>query len=223
MSSYKVNLKPGGVSGRNVGVGVQLQKQVVGQDAAAPVPTQLSVYVATISNTLDLPIVANISNGAGFSESLVLGANEYTDIAPGEYIVTGDAIDDNGTPLLLNTYNNPATIAEAGHACIFAVFAAEPSTAPGLNLEIQSSGGPDFNGDLNSGNIVLVIRNAADEVVVTTGGGNGFPAFGSGPAGTYTAGVFSDNTGGIYDISGGGSLTGIVGDTLTFTFHGNVI
>ena len=233
MSSYKVVLKPGGVGGRNVGVGVRLQKKVASASGSAsgtggggggtPGLSLLSVYVAIISNSANLVADVNVSDGAGFSQAITDAGNHvFADVQPGTYTVTANNIvDGGGNTLVAYVFSSPAILAPDEHACIFVVYAAEPGTGPGLILKIVSDGGIDFGGDVFTGNIVLVIRNAANEVVVTTAGNN-FPASGFGPAGTYTASVFSNSTGGTYIITGGGSQTGAAGDTLTFNFHGGL-
>ena len=141
MSSYKIVLKPGGVGGRNVGVGVRLQKRIArtvtgggggtgGGAGGTPGLSLLSVYVAIISNDSNLVADVNVSDGAGFSQAITgAGDHVFADVQPGTYTVTANNIvDGGGNTLVASVFNSPAALAADEHACIFVVYAAEAAT-----------------------------------------------------------------------------------------------
>lgn len=231
MSSYKVVLKPGGVGGRNVGVGVRLQKKVAGASGSASGGggggtsglSLLSVYVAIISNESNLVADVNVSDGAGFSQSITdAGDHVFADVQPGAYTVTANNIvDGSGNTLVASIFNSPAQLLADEHACLFVVYAAAPGAAPGVVIRIRTDGAPDFGGDVNAGNIILGVRNASGDIVLQTTPGNSNVA-GTFPPGTYSGGVVGGNAS-LYTVTGGGTVTGGVGDSFVFVIHGESI
>lgn len=225
MSSYKIKLVPGGISGKKVGAGITMTKadRSASPGNSTPGGGRLSVFVAIISSAANpIPDVL-ASDGAGFSEVInTAGDHVFADVQPGTYTVTANDIDDgNGNTLIGNVYQSPATLLPDEHACIFVAYCAN-ATVNGVNLILEVFEDPDFAGSVFGGAIVLGIVNSANDVVARSDT-DVIPISSFGPAGDYTAVVLADNSNGAFAISGLTTLTGVNGDTLTWTVIGNLI
>jgi hypothetical protein len=131
LSSYKITLKPGGVSGRNVGVGVRLQKKAVsvtGDTGTAlevvPAPTVLEV---TIIHPIAVTTQSVQITGPDAFDQTITESTEITPIAAGDYVITAAPV----TGYAARVFTSPATVIDAEKTCAFVIYDANQTGGGG--------------------------------------------------------------------------------------------
>lgn len=124
MSSYKVVLKPGGVGGRNVGVGLKLQRiprnvPLAGpNDPVAPASTKLDVSIVYPTGMTGHTVTINGPNG--FSETISADTT-FTPIAAGEYSISAAAVSGH----TVRIFTSPTTVPDGATECVLVVYDVE--------------------------------------------------------------------------------------------------
>jgi hypothetical protein len=121
LSSYKVTLVPGGVSGKDVGVGINMVK-VPSLEAAA---SGSSNVVAT-STSLEVTIIhpsgmvgASIQiNGPGGFDQTIAETTLFDPIIAGDYTIVAAAVSGHN----VRVFSSPATVPDPGKTCAFVIY-----------------------------------------------------------------------------------------------------
>lgn len=122
MSSYKVVLKPGGVGGRNVGVGIKLAKkpllspeEIAALSAVVPVSTSLEVTVIYPVGMIGASV--RITGPDAFDQTIV-NTMMFDAIAAGDYIIVAAAVAGH----TVRVFTSPKSVPQGRKTCAMVIY-----------------------------------------------------------------------------------------------------
>ena len=122
MSSYKVVLKPGGVGGRNVGVGIKLAKkpllspeEIAALSAVVPVSTSLEVTVIYPVGMIGASV--QITGPDAFDQTIV-NTMMFDAITAGDYIIVAAAVAGH----TVRVFTSPKSVPQGGKTCAMVIY-----------------------------------------------------------------------------------------------------
>ena len=122
MSSYKVVLKPGGVGGRNVGVGIKLAKksllspaEIAALSAVVPVSTSLDVTVIYPVGMIGASV--QITGPDAFDQTIV-NTMMFDSITAGDYTIVAAPV----TGHTARVFSSPITVADQKKVCSLVLY-----------------------------------------------------------------------------------------------------
>ena len=122
MSSYKIVLKPGGVGGRNVGVGITMAKkpllsaeEIAALSAVVPVSTSLEVTVIYPVGMTGASV--RITGPDAFDQTIV-NTMMFDAITAGDYIIVAAAVAGH----TVRVFTSPKSVPQGGKTCAMVIY-----------------------------------------------------------------------------------------------------
>ena len=145
MSSYKIVLKPGGVGGRNVGVGLTLQKKPIARQhdqvdeaVAVPLPDPFLRIIVDGPNVINPDVL--VTGALAFTQSIGAYGTTFIDPIPiDDYTISASNVVAGPDTYGALIYNSPVEIADGQHDTVVVIYRKQ-ANAGRMTFEITTGG-----------------------------------------------------------------------------------